>query len=141
MKKIVLGAVVMALCLSAGGAREEKKEAKKVENRLFEMRTYYAAPGKMKALHKRFNDHTCKLFKKHGMTLVGFWSPTDEKDAEKRMIYILAHASKDAADKSWKAFREDKDWIKARDASEKDGKLVDKIDLVWMKATEYSPMK
>jgi len=59
MKKIVLGAVVMALCLSAGGAREEKKEAKKVENRLFEMRTYYAAPGKMKALHKRFNDHTC----------------------------------------------------------------------------------
>jgi len=140
MKKIGIVVIGLVLCLTAGGAGEEKKE-KKMPERLFEMRTYYAAPGKMKALHKRFNDHTCKLFKKHGMTLVGFWSPTDEKDSEKRMIYILAHKDKAAADASWKGFREDKDWITARDASEKDGKLVAKIDVIWMKGTEYSPLK
>lgn len=142
MKKLVLGAVVMALCLSTGGAREDKdKVDNKASPRLFEMRIYYAAPGKMKALHKRFNDHTCKLFKKHGMTLVGFWSPTDEKEAEKKMIYILAHADKAAADRSWRGFRADKDWQKAWKASEVDGKLVDKVEVIWMKATEYSPMK
>jgi hypothetical protein len=140
MKKGMTVALMLPLCLAAGGAGEEKKEAKE-EARLFEMRIYYAAEGKMEALHKRFNDHTCKLFKKHGMTLIGFWSPTDEKEAEKKMIYILAHADKASAEKSWKAFRADKDWVKARDASEKGGKLVAKIEVVWMKGTEYSPMK
>ena len=116
-------------------------EPKKGEPRLFEMRTYYAAPGKMDALHARFRDHTCKLFEKHGMTLIGFWSPTDAQDGQKRMVYILAHASKEAADKSWAAFRDDPDWKKAKAESEKDGPLVTKVESVFLKATDYSPLK
>lgn len=114
---------------------------KKVDARVFEMRTYYAAPGKMEALHKRFRDHTNKLFVKHGMTLIGFWSPIDPKEAEQKMVYILAYPSREAADKSWKAFRDDPDWKAARDASEKDGKLVEKVESIFLNPTDYSPIK
>jgi hypothetical protein len=133
---------VAAAALLAGlGARTRADKEKKVDNRVFEMRTYHAAPGKMKALHARFRDHTCALFKKHGMELVGFWSPIDEGEAEKKMVYILAYPSKEAADKSWKAFRADPDWLKAKGESEKDGTLVSKVESVYLNPTDYSPLK
>ena len=112
-----------------------------MDDRVFEMRTYYAAPGKMKALHARFRDHTLGLFKKHGMTNIGYWSPTDPKEAEKKLIYIIAYPSKAAADKSWDAFRKDPVWIEAKAASETDGTLVDKVESVYMNPTDYSPLK
>src|SRR4051794_23700587 len=105
------------------------------------MRTYYANPGKMSALHARFRDHTCKLFEKHGMTIIGFWSPIDGKEADEKMVYILAYPSKEAADKSWAAFRNDPDWKAAREASEKDGTLVKKVESVYLNPTDYSPIK
>lgn len=111
------------------------------KQRVFEMRTYYAHPGKMEDLHKRFRDHTCKLFEKHGITIVGFWKPTDAAKAEEYMVYILAYPSKEAADASWKGFREDPQWATARDASEKNGKLVKKVDSVYLNPTDYSPLK
>jgi hypothetical protein len=114
---------------------------KKVDTRVFELRTYYTHPGKMDALHARFRDHTCKLFEKHGMTLIGFWSPTDPKQAEQKLIYILAYPSKEAADKSWKGFRADPVWIAARDASEKGGPIVAKVESVYMNPTDYSAIK
>jgi len=82
-----------------------------------------------------------KLFVKHGMTLIGYWNPADPAEAEKKLIYILAYPSKEAREKSWKAFREDPDWLKAKDASEKDGKLVDKVDSVFLTPTDYSPLQ
>lgn len=124
----------------AHGADKDKGD-EPMKPRVFEMRTYYAAPGKMEALHKRFKDHTCKLFEKHGMTLVGFWSPTDPKEAEQKMVYILAFPSREAADKAWQEFQDDPVWKDAKAASEKDGKLVDKVERVFLKATDYSPMK
>src|SRR5213592_2337746 len=96
------GVGLLGLVVVAGDAKQGEK---KVETRVFEMRTYYANPGKMEALHARFRDHTNKLFVKHGMTLIGYWSPTDTKEAERKLIYILAYPSKAAADKSWNAFR------------------------------------
>lgn len=122
-------------------ARADDKKPPTTDNRVFEMRTYYAAPGKMAALHARFRDHTCKLFEKHGMTLIGFWSPINPKEADQKMVYILAFPSKEAAAKSWKAFSNDPDWKKAYAESEKDGKLVAKVESVYLNATDYSPVK
>jgi hypothetical protein len=114
----------------AAAAADKEKAVKKADTRVFELRTYHTAPGKMDALNARFRDHTNALFKKHGMEIIGFWQPADPTKADKTLIYILAFPSKEAADKSWKAFREDPDWIKAKEASEKDGRLVDKVDSV-----------
>lgn len=136
MKQLVLSLGVMLMALSPLGADDKVTSA-----RVFEMRTYYANPGKMKALHDRFQNHTCKLFEKHGMTLVGFWSPTDDKQAEEVMVYILSYPNKEAADKAWKAFREDPVWLKAKAESEKDGVLVKKVESLWLKGTPYSPVK
>jgi hypothetical protein len=136
---IVAAGLLVAACVGYGV--REAEGGKKVDKRVFEMRTYYAHPGKMDALHARFRDHTCKLFEKHGMTLIGFWSPQDPKVAQEKMVYILAYPSKEAADKSWAAFRKDPDWIKAKNASEKDGPIVAKVDSVFLNPTDYSAIK
>lgn len=136
----IVGLAVIAAALAGYTANATQGE-KKVETRVFEMRTYYAKPGKMQALHARFRDHTNKLFEKHGMTIIGFWSPLDKKLAEEKMVYLLAYPSKAAAEKSWDAFKKDPDWIKAKDASEKDGPLVAKVESVFLNPTDYSPIK
>jgi hypothetical protein len=139
-RHLLILAALAGLTVLVGRSAFADKE-KKVSTRVFELRIYHAAPGKMKALHERFRNHTCKLFKKHGMELIAFWSPQDPKDAEQRLIYVLAYPSKEAAEASWKAFRSDPEWLKVRDESEKDGKLVAKIESVYMDPTDYSAMK
>ena len=106
--------------------------------RVFEMRTYYCHPGRLEALNKRFREHTNRLFVKHGMELVGYWMPIDKPDI---LVYVLGYPSRDAATKSWAAFRADADWNAARTASEADGPIVQKVDSVYMSPTDYSPIK
>jgi hypothetical protein len=111
-------------------------------SRCFEIRTYTAAPGKLEELHARFRKHTMKLFKKHGMEVVGFWGPTDkEKGSENTLVYVMAFPSREARDKAWKEFQADPEWQKARDESEKNGKLTEKVESVILMATDYSPIK
>jgi len=109
--------------------------------RVFEIRTYTANEGKLDALQARFRNHTCKLFEKHGITNVGYWVPQDPPLSQNTLIYIVAHKSRDAAAKSWEAFRSDPEWIKARDASEVNGKLVAKVESVYLGPTDFSPIK
>ena len=116
VNRLILSLAIVVMTTLPATADEPKPAA---DTRVFEMRTYYAHPGKMKALHARFRDHTCKLFEKHGMTLIGFWSPIDKEKAEEMMVYILAYPSKEAADKAWKAFRDDPDWLKAKAESQR----------------------
>jgi hypothetical protein len=121
---------------SAGYSRGEEKQA---APRLYELRVYTSHPGMLPALHKRFRDHTMKLFEKHGMENMLYWVPTDEKLKDNTLIYILSHESPEAAEKSWKGFQNDPEWIKVRDASERDGKIVAKVDKRYMVLTDYSP--
>jgi len=128
--------VVGSLALHAGIGQSQEK---KVDNRVFELRIYYANPGKMEALHARFKNHTNKLLEKHGMVLIGFW--TDAKEPERKLVYLVAHKSKAAADSSWKAFGADPEWKTAKAKSEEGGSLVERVESVWLNPTEYSAMK
>ncbi len=128
--------------LSARAYAAEAPESGKV----YELRVYHANPGKLDALNARFRDHTCVLFKKHGMELVGFWTPAEGPDAKNTdskntLYYILAFPSAEAQKKSWQEFRGDPEWVKVKADSEKDGSLVNKVDSTNLKATDYSPMK
>jgi hypothetical protein len=125
LKKLILAGAMCVMTLAA-------------ENRVFEMRTYYTHEGKLPALLARFRDHTVKLFEKHGMTNVGYWVP---KEKPNTLVYILAHKSEAAAKASFDAFRKDPDWVKARDASEAAGKIVVKVESVFMDPTDFSKMK
>ena len=135
---IVVIALVALFAVPAGAADAAAPVA---GQRYFELRTYITPPGKLAALNTRFRDHTCKLFQKHGMTLIGFWTPASGPTADNTLIYLLAHASKEAAEASWKAFRADPDWIKAKAASEVDGPLTEKVEGLGLLPTDYSPMK
>ena len=112
-----------------------------MDTRVFELRTYTAAPGRIDDLHARFRDHTLKLFDKHRMTVIGFWKPNDEQLAKRQFVYLLAFPSQEAATKSWKDFQADAEWKAVKEASEKEGPLVEKIDSIYLKPTDYSPLK
>lgn len=107
---------------------------------VYELRIYYPAPGKLAALNARFRNHTLKLFAKHGMTNVAYWNelPT-EQAAEGRVVYVLAYPSRAARDEDWKAFGSDPEWRAVVAESEANGKLVTKVDSVFMTMTDYSP--
>jgi hypothetical protein len=110
--------------------------------KVFEIRTYHTFPGRLDALHKRFREHTMKLFEKHGMTNVGYWVPEDSPAHDNTLIYVISHASREAAKASWAAFGSDPEWKKVAADSEADGgKIVERVDSVFMSATDYSPIK
>ena len=110
-------------------------------NRLFELRTYHAAPGKLDALQARFANHTLSLFAKHGLTVVGFWVARDaDGQPGDDLVYILAFQDSEAREQAWEAFRADPDWLKARADSEADGPLVLSLESVFLDPTSYSPL-
>lgn len=53
----------------------------------------------------------------------------------------MAHPSEEEGKKAFDAFRADPVWVKARDESEKNGKLAAKVESVYMKATDFSTIK
>jgi hypothetical protein len=112
--------------------------AKAGDTLVYELRIYTCFPGKLPDLHKRFRDHTMRLFEKHGIKNIAYWVPADQPDT---LIYIVAHKNREAAEKSWKEFSHDPEWQAAYKESHKNGKLVDKVEHHYMSPTEYSPLK
>ena len=110
--------------------------------KVFEIRTYHTLPGRLDALHKRFREHTMKIFEKHGMSNVGYWVPQDNPAHENTLIYVISHASREAAKANWAAFGADPEWKKIAADSEADGgKIVEKVESVFVDATDYSPIR
>jgi hypothetical protein len=109
--------------------------------RVFELRTYQAAPGRAAALHDRFRTHTLGLFARHGIEVVGFWVPRGaDGTPTDRLVYLLAFADRAAATAAWDAFRADPDWVAAKAGSEQDGSLTTSIESVFLDPTDYSPL-
>lgn len=109
--------------------------------RVFELRTYTAAEGKLEEVKNRFRDHTMRYFEKHGMTNIGYWTPIDAPGSQTTLVYLLAHSSREAAKKSWEGFRNDPGWIKAREASNVNGNIVAKTESVFLDATAFSQIR
>jgi len=140
LKWLAAGTTAAGLLLvgRAWGVADEKAAA---SEKVFEMRTYICNDGKLDDLHKRFRDHTTKLFEKYGMENVGYWVPTDGDDAKNTLVYIIAHKSRDAAKENFKRFGADPDWKRVVADSHRNGPLVKNIKSVFMKATDYSKIK
>ena len=139
-RSFLISAAAFVVVFASGvfTARAMQDDSKK--NRLFEMRIYHTNPGKLDALNARFRDHTTKLFEKHGMENVGYWVPQGD-DRKNQLIYILAFPDRAARDKAFKDFGADPDWQKARDESEKPGKIVQKVESIFLTPTDYSKMR
>jgi hypothetical protein len=116
------------------------------ETRVFEMRTYIAMPDLLPALHARFQNVTLKMFKKHGMTSLGYFALTPEQSGAKQtLVYFLAHKNAQAAAVSWDAFRADPEWIAAKKASEDAAggslTIVDGVKSTFLLPTDFSPVR
>jgi len=111
------------------------------QGRVYELRTYTAPEGKLDALKARFRDHTIRIFKKHGIESIGYWVPQDGDRSKNTLIYIVAHPSREAATKNWAAFVADPEWKKVAAESEANGKIVTKVESVFMDPTEFSQLK
>jgi hypothetical protein len=135
----ILLSVLALLALAAGCATSPAPSA---SGRVYELRTYVATPGNLDKVLARFRDHTLKIFAKHGMVSVGYWVTTDAKDgAGGKLVYLLAHASREAATASWAAFRADPEWVAAKAASEANGQIVASTESVFLSPTDFSPLK
>ena len=136
MKTLALAAAAVLLPLASTPSARAAEDA-----RVFELRIYTCAPGKLPDLLKRFREHTCKLFEKHGMENIGYWVPVDvENGSETTLYYVLGHKSREAAKESFAAFGKDPEWQAARAASEAAGKILARPpESIFMKATDYSP--
>jgi hypothetical protein len=129
MRILLLLTMLLSMFFEAGAAQSE--------TRFFEMRTYYAAPGKLDDLLARFRNHTLKIFEKHGISNIGYWLP--ETNTEARLIYLLAYPNREAREKSWKEFSADPEWQSVAKDSERNGRLVAKVESVFLEPTDFSP--
>ena len=138
LKLILLSAFIFGAISS-----EKDLQAADKKDRFFEMRTYTTHEGQLVNLHKRFRDHTNRIFEKHGMELVGYWTPVGGDLEKNTLAYILAYPSREARDKAWSAFRKDPEWQKVYKKSHDDagGKIVKKVESMFLKPTDYSPIK
>jgi NIPSNAP len=111
------------------------------QSRVYELRTYTCFEGKLEDLKKRFRDHTIEIFQRHGMESVGYWVPEDPEKSKTTLIYMISHASREQATKNWQEFRNDPEWKKVSADSEANGKIVQKVDSVFMDPTDFSKLK
>jgi len=110
--------------------------------RIFELRIYTTPEGKLAELDTRFRSPERSYFVRHGMMEIGYFHPMDPADgAGHTLVYMLAHASRDAAAASWAGFRADPDWIALKTATEKNGALTTKVVSIFLTPTEFSPLK
>ena len=106
---------------------------------IYEYRAYYAVPGRMPDIQKRFNDVTMRLFEKHKIKVVGFWETLIGESNE--LVYICAFDDLAARQRAWDAFMADPEWQAAKKASEMNGPLVERVvNKIW-KPTAFSPIK
>ncbi len=142
MNKLIKIASISLISLTIGlGAGIFMSSSAQDESKVFELRTYTATPGNLENLHTRFRDHTIRIFGKHGMKVVGFWSPTSEEERGDTLVYMLEHASEEAANASWEAFGQDPEWAGVSEASNANGRILAGVESKYMVATDYSPMK
>ena len=142
MRKAIWMAMVFGAGFVVGNLVQPAASLRAQSNqRVFELRTYTAPEGKLGALNARFRDHTRRIFDKHNMTSIGYWTPQDAPDSQNTLIYILSHPSREAAKANWAAFQADPEWQKVSAESQKDGRIVSKVVSVFMDPTDYSGIK
>ena len=143
--KLFIGVVAM-LSFTAGSLITARlahmNQVRADSNRVFEMHVYHAVPGKLPALESKFRDTTSKLLAKHDLKIVGYWVPEETPAWDNTFIFIVAHSSREEAKKNWDAMRADPDFQELiRENSDPATKFVEKIDVIYMRPTDFSPMK
>jgi hypothetical protein len=133
--------LVAGVALGYGFHVAQDAHAAPAAHRVYELRTYTTNPGKLEALNARFRDNTLRLFAKHHMKSVAYWVPQDASLAGTTLVYVISHDSREAADKNWSEFMADPEVKDVMSKSEESGKIVTKVERVFIEPTDYSPLQ
>ena len=139
--RLAWSALLVATGFALGSFATEQRAEAQAANRVFELRTYTAPEGKLGELQARFRNHTMRIFNKHDMTSIGYWVPQDSPAHDNTLTYIIAHKSRDAAKANWAAFGADPEWQKVNSESQVNGKIVAKVESVFLDPTDFSQIK
>jgi hypothetical protein len=96
---------------------------------VYELRIYHLNEGKLPLILERFRTRETKIFTRLGMHNVAF----------RTLIYMLRHASREAARDAWAKFKVDPEWVAVKTESEKDGGFMLKSESTFMQLTDFSP--
>ena len=108
---------------------------------VIQMRTYTLLEGKVPNIQARFRDHTQALFEKQGLKNYPYWMTAPKDGSQPKLLYLLGAKDQASFDAGFAAFVKDPEWLKARDASEASGKIVEKVDAIMFKTLPFSPLK
>lgn len=134
-------AKVTSIFMNATDFSPKIKASKADTDRTFEMRTYTAVPNKLPNVLDRFRNYTLKLFKKHGMDNIAYFTTIPKDGSQPKLLYFLAHKSEAAGKASFDAFRLDPKWLQVKEASEKESKIVEKVESIYMSPTSFSTIR
>ncbi len=107
---------------------------------IYELRIYTTIPGRMPNLLARFQNHTLRIWEKHGIKQVGFWTTLMGPDSND-LTYMLAWESMADREKRWNAFFADPEWNEAKTASEADGPINAKVASSFLVPTKFSAIQ
>jgi len=107
---------------------------------IYEYRVYEAMPGKMPQLHARFRDHTLRLFERHGIKSIGYWTSMIG-DYSNRLIYIVAYENLEQRGRAWASFAADPEWHRVVEESTVGGALTTRTFNTMLNPTDYSPLQ
>lgn len=105
---------------------------------VYEWRTYELVPGREEAAHRRFAEHICALFARHGVHVLGYFQQEDDPT---RLHYLCSFPSWEARDQAVAAFQNDPAWRQVKAATEVDGPIVARQTVVRLRGTSYSPLQ
>ena len=109
-------------------------------DRLFELRVYHDLPGKLPVMESRFREKTSKILARHGLNVIGYWVTTDTPASENSFIFLLSHESREEAKKNWGAVVADPEF-KEIEKAELGEKTLDRVEVMYMRPMDFSPMK
>jgi len=112
-------------------------------DRVFELMVYHTLPGKAPALESVFRDVSV-LQAKHNLNVVGYWTPSDDSAWKNTFVYLIAHPSREEAEKNWSALHADPafpPYFKAAAPLIEQVNGQYNVELIYMRPTEYSAMK
>ncbi len=141
MKRNLASLVIVAIAFGAGMAVQYQQDAFAQSQKVYELRTYTTAEGRLPPLLDRFGGGEIDLFHKHGMNSVGYWVPDDEELSQNTLVYMVAHDDREAAAESWANFSADPVWTEMWNKSLEDGPIVTGVAVQFLDPTGFSPLQ
>ncbi|MBM86743.1 MAG: NIPSNAP family protein [Gammaproteobacteria bacterium] len=140
MIRRLIGLLTVCIAFLAGMTFQHRQAISAQEQKIYELRTYTTAPGRLSPLLNRFDGGEIDLFHKHGMTSIGYWVPDHEDLSQNTLVYMVAHDDRNSAEESWTNFSADPVWTQMWNKSLEDGPIVIGVEVQFLNPTTFSPL-